>query len=221
MKKYFLFASAALLVSVASYSEKSSVNLNPDAAMKELKDGNTRFIANQSGHCATDTAVRPQLVTSQAPNAIVLSCSDSRVPPETVFDQGLGQLFTVRVAGNILTAETLGSIEYAISHLGSKLIVVMGHESCGAIKAALNTPTGGDAGSPSINILIHEIQNNLGTQSKISEKTLREPVQKNVSAVAESLVKRSKIVRDAVNSGKVKIAKAIYSLSTGKVDFWK
>lgn len=193
--------------------------LAPNEALQELKVGNQRFVSGQAGACSNVPSTRAQLTKSQTPDAIVLSCSDSRVPPEQVFDQGLGKIFTTRVAGNILDEDTIASIEYAITHLGTRLIVVLGHDSCGAVKAALTTPADKDAGSPSLNHLLSEIRTNLGGMVA-TEPNLRGPVKKNVSAVASSLSHRSKIVQDAVSSGKVRIVQAVYDLETGKVIFW-
>ncbi|MGZ3699559.1 MAG: carbonic anhydrase, partial [Bdellovibrionota bacterium] len=163
-----LLLAALVLTAPASAPAKSteiSAKPTPQALLKELQAGNGRFA---SSHVAT----RKTLALGQSPGTIVLSCSDSRVPPELVFDQGLGRLFTVRVAGNVLTPETVASIEYAVSHLGSRLLVVLGHESCGAVDAALKTPAGGDAGSPDLNQLIREIQHNL------SEKAQGDPIRR-------------------------------------------
>lgn len=106
--------------------------------IENLKDGNGRFVAGRPDHPRQDKARRDEIATSQHPKAIVLSCSDSRVPPELIFDQGLGDLFVVRVAGNVLNNENLGSIQYAVEHLGVKDIVVLGHSRCGAVTAAVN-----------------------------------------------------------------------------------
>jgi carbonic anhydrase len=199
----------------------SSKNLAPPAALEALKEGNARFVASTATHCQTGAQVREKLATGQAPNAIVLSCSDSRVPPEVIFDQGLGDVFTIRVAGNVLDAENIASIEYALEHLGSRLIVIMGHDSCGAVKAALETPKGGDAGSPSLDTLVAQIQSNLGARATAMDKTLRGPVKINVDAVAAALPGRSKIVKESIASGRVKLVRAIYGLADGKVEFWE
>lgn len=191
----------------------------PKVALNELKEGNSRFVSEKPQSLSTATeSHRELLAQGQSPHTIVLSCSDSRLPPEHVFDQGLGKIFTIRVAGNILNAEAVASIEYAVAHLGSRLIVVMGHESCGAVKAALQTPAGQCAGSPSLNKLIRKIQNNIGKIISCCP-SLRAPVKKNAAAVAKELMKRSKIVRAAVKSGTVQVQEAIYSLNSGKVDF--
>ena len=107
------------------------------SALERLKEGNRRFAGGRSRHAHENAALRHQLVAGQHPFAIVLGCSDSRVPVELIFDQGLGDLFVVRVAGNVITDDVLGSIEYARIHLNSQLLVILGHEGCGAVTAAL------------------------------------------------------------------------------------
>ena len=222
MKRFVLLLGLPLLL--ASASQTSSTGQEPSAALQELKDGNVRYVSGKPTQCGTDTALRESLAEKQAPGAIVLSCSDSRVPPELVFDRKLGELFTIRVAGNVLNDENVASIEYALEHLGSRLIVIMGHESCGAVKAALSYSDAQGAESASLKTLITEIRTNLGAKltqySKAPDTKLREPVKANVSAVEVSLLKRSKIVKDAVQSGRVKIIQAIYGLQTGRVEFW-
>jgi carbonic anhydrase len=216
-------AGTLLLVATVARGDKPSVakNLAPAAALEALKEGNARFVASKATHCQTGPRAREQLVAGQAPNAVVLSCSDSRVAPELIFDQGLGDLFTIRVAGNVLDVENVASIEYALEHLGARLIVIMGHDSCGAVKAALETPKGGDAGSPSLGALVAQIQTNLGARAATTDKTLRGPVKANVDAVAAALVEKSKIVKEAVASGRAKIVRAIYGLADGKVELWE
>lgn len=191
-------------------------------ALIDLKAGNARFAAGEPAHSQQGTARRKELVSGQKPGAIVLSCSDSRVPPELVFDKGLGEVFVIRVAGNILGAAQVASVEYALEHLGSRLIVVMGHESCGAVKAAVTTPVGTSAGSHDLDFLVSDIQHGLDGDlaHDASDKKLRKPVMKNVDAVARRLVQRSRIVRKLVEAGEVQVVSAIYSLETGKVDFW-
>ena len=212
-------AAIAILFATAAHADQPQ-NLTPPAVQRWLQDGNARFVAGKPHHCRTEEHTRESLASGQAPSAIVMSCSDSRVPPEKVFDQDLGELFTIRVAGNVLDPENIASMEYALKNLGSRLIVIMGHESCGAVKAALEVPKGGDAGSPSLNLLIADIRTNLGPSPATIDKTLRGPVKANVDAVANALLKRSPIVKEAVTSGRVKIVRAIYSLASGQVEFW-
>ncbi|WP_328350062.1 carbonic anhydrase [Mycobacterium sp. NBC_00419] len=123
-------------VPVTTESEKPDIS-GPDEALQRLREGNMRFAGSQMVHPDQGAATRVRLSEAQSPFAVVLSCSDSRLPPEVIFDQGLGDLFVVRVAGNIVDPAGLGSIEYAVGHLGTPLIVVLGHENCGAVSATL------------------------------------------------------------------------------------
>lgn len=191
-----------------------------DKALGWLKNGNTRFVKHTLRNDGDHAKDRARLVAGQKPHSIVLSCSDSRVPPEVVFDQKLGEIFVIRTAGESLDASALASIEYAIEHLGSNLIVVMGHESCGAVKAALATLDGADAGSPWLNKLVQDLHPHVRSfkGKPVSEGALVEGWA-NVTGVAKDLVDRSQIVRDAVNSGEVKIQTALYHLGSGVVEF--
>lgn len=134
-------------------------------ALGWLKNGNIRFTKGRTRKDGQGTADIKRLSQGQRPHTVVLSCSDSRVPPEVVFDQRLGEIFTVRVAGQVLSSSTIGSIEYAVEHLGSNLILVMGHSSCGAVKAAHGTLQGGDAGSPALNLLVKNIHPRISSYS--------------------------------------------------------
>src|SRR5438876_10670259 len=120
-----------------AHSDQPSVA--PSEAISRLKEGNGRYAGGNLQHPGQTTERRAELANTQHPFATIVSCSDSRVPPEIVFDQGLGDLFVVRVAGNVIDDHALGSIEYAVDHLGVRLIVVLGHQSCGAVKAAKET----------------------------------------------------------------------------------
>lgn len=214
---------AALAVARAGDHHEAPAGISASKAFTEMKAGNKRFVSGEARHPAQDAETRKKLAGGQTPHTIVLSCSDSRVPPELVFDQGLGQIFTVRVAGNYLDPATVASIEYAVDHLGSKLIVVMGHESCGAVKAALSTPPGKSAGSKDLDQLVSAIRPNLGKYRTIAteDKTVRAPVKANVEAVAQDLMIRSKIVRRHVEHDGLVIVPAIYGLGDGTVEFWK
>jgi len=202
----------------AKHSHRGAVP--SEKALGWLKNGNTRFVKHKlrnDGDRATD---RARLVAGQKPHSIVLSCSDSRVPPEVVFDQKLGEIFVIRTAGQSLDASAIASIEYAVEHVGSNLIVVMGHESCGAVKAALATLGGADAGSPWLNKLVQDLHPHVRSfQGKPVSEGVAVESWANVSGVAKDLVDRSQIVRDAVNSGEVKIQTALYHLGTGVVEF--
>src|SRR5258707_14587496 len=132
-------ASAFLLGAFASSFAAGPSNVSPDEALKRLVQGNSRFVFGHMTHVASGQVVeaRRAVAKRQMPFAIIVGCSDSRVGPEIVFDQGLGDIFVVRTAGQVVDATALGSIEYAVEHLGSSLIVVLGHERCGAVSAAV------------------------------------------------------------------------------------
>lgn len=191
--------------------------VSADKALNWLKNGNTRYVKGflrNDGQKKTD---RDRLSQGQHPHTIVLSCSDSRVPPEIVFDQKLGEIFVIRNAGNNSDATTTASIEYALEHLGANLIVVMGHESCGAVKAAFS---GGKTNSPFLDRLITQVGNRINRTNKtVASNGYIDEGWENTSTVAQELMKKSQIVRDAVESGSVKIQTALYHLD-GKVE-WK
>jgi carbonic anhydrase len=219
----FPIASVVTNRAPASVSPVDEVQTS-ETALTNLVRGNERFVSGISKGEHRDAGRRRELASVQKPFAIVLSCSDSRVPPELIFDQGLGDLFTIRVAGNVLGSAQVASIEYAVEHLGAKLILVMGHESCGAVKAALETPTKKGSGSTDLDWLVGAIRPVLkarGLASVSSEDPkIRKPVMANIDAVTDSLIVRSKIIGDAIGKGQLKVARGIYSLDTGKVDFW-
>lgn len=208
---------ASSLVEKKESSAKEAWN-----AIQEIQSGNKRFVEGRPSNSNQDKATREKLANGQQPPVIVLSCSDSRVPPEKIFDQGLGQIFAVRLAGHVLNAEAIASIEYAVEHLHSKALVVMGHDSCGAVKAALTTPPGKSAGSASLDSLIAKIRPGIAAFKNISpdDKTLEGPVKANVLATVKELIKKSKIVREALEKNELLLAQGIYHLSSGEVEFW-
>ncbi len=180
---------------------------------QRLEDGNERFIADKLDGKLNDTARRTELTKGQQPYAIVLSCADSRVVPELAFDTGLGELFVVRVAGNVANSSSIASIEYAVAHCGSKVIVVLGHQSCGAVTAAA---AGGDNGYNLNHLLSHIAPALDATDDGADINTV---VKKNAQLNATELINRSSIIRSFVEKGDVKILPAYYNLDSGKVDF--
>lgn len=206
----------------ASQPHKREIGpVSAEVALRYLVNGNKRFTGKHFRSDGVSASDLTKLSSGQKPHTIVLSCSDSRVPPEVVFDQKLGEIFVVRTAGQALDSSAIASIEYAVSHLGSNLIVVMGHESCGAVKAALSTLSGGDAGSPSLNKLVGDIHPRLQKFSRIpaSSGVVTESWA-NVEGVAQDLAGRSEIIQKALESGELHIEKALYHLGSGQVD-WK
>ncbi|MDE0471250.1 MAG: carbonic anhydrase [Ekhidna sp.] len=180
--------------------------------LNRLKEGNQRYVNGKLKGDLQDGARRDELTRGQAPWAIVLSCADSRVVPELVFDTGIGELFVLRVAGNIANTDTIASIEYAVAHLGTAFIVVMGHENCGAVGAALQ---GGDNGY-NLNHLLSQIEPAKAQAEKNDVNTI---IKKNAALAAKDLYDRSSIISATVGNGKVRIYSAFYHLKSGKVDF--
>ena len=159
---------------------------------------------------------RAELTKSQHPFAIILSCSDSRVPPEIVFDQGLGDLFIVRVAGNVLNDEGLGSIEYAVDILGARLIVVLGHQSCGAVDAAMKTVAAKGKAPGHIQSLVTAIKPVVDSMPKGDLDTM---IKANVKHVVDALRSSTPILKAKVDSGDVQVIGGYYTLDTGAVTF--
>lgn len=180
---------------------------------QRLVDGNARFVEDKLDGKLQDSSRRDELTSGQQPYAIVLSCADSRVVPELAFDTGLGELFVVRVAGNIANTSSMASMEYAVAHCGSKAIVVLGHQSCGAVTAAVN---GGDNGY-NLNHLLSHITPAIAASG--ADASITDVVKKNAEMTAQELVSRSQIIGDAVRSGSVEIMPAYYNLDSGKVEF--
>ena len=177
-----------------------------------LKTGNERFVADKLDGQLQDSSRRDALTGGQEPYAIILSCADSRVVPELCFDTGLGELFVVRVAGNVANTSTIGSIEYAVAHIGCPLLVVMGHESCGAVTAALG---GGDNGYNINHLLAHVTP----AMAAVGGDDVNAVVKKNAQLTATELAARSTIIGDAVAAGKLEIVPAYYALGSGKVEW--
>ncbi|MGB0404229.1 MAG: carbonic anhydrase [Salibacteraceae bacterium] len=181
-------------------------------ALIKLVEGNERYVSDNLTHPHSNNNRKNELTGGQAPFAIVLSCADSRVVPELIFDQGIGDIFVIRVAGNTANASSIASIEYAVAHLGTKLIVVLGHESCGACGAAI---AGGDNG-PNLNHLLGLITPAVEASDN---KEVNDVVKINADIQASNLIKNSEIISEHVDNKGVEIASAFYNLNGGKVDF--
>ncbi len=193
------------------------VAVTADQALQRLLEGNRRYVEGVASHPGQSVVRRKQLASGQAPFAIVLTCSDSRVAPELYFDQGLGDLFVVRNAGNILDDHVLGSIEYAVSHLHSPVIIVVGHEKCGAVAAAV---AGGRAPGH-IQSIVEAIAPSVEKSKNDPGDKLDNAIRANAQRMAESLGQTAPIINAAVAAGQVKVVPAEYSLETGKVNLLK
>lgn len=218
-------AVATLAASVGlAFASAGTAGVGADEALQKLIDGNKRFVeAKMNSTSMCDATARGKLAKSQHPFAIILSCSDSRVPPELIFDQALGEIFVIRVAGNVADPVVLGSIEYAAEHLGSHLIMVLGHERCGAVTATVNAK-----GKPEGNLgaIVKAIEPAAKEAKKIAkgkpaEEVVECAVDVNAKLVAASLTKRSKVLAEELKSGKIKVVAAKYDLDDGTVSLLK
>src|SRR5437660_7530549 len=188
----------------------------PAEAISKLKEGNGRYTNGNLQHPGQTTERRTELSKSQHPFAIIVSCSDSRVPPEIVFDQGLGDLFIFRVAGNVIDDHGLGSIEYAVDHLGVHLIVVLGHQSCGAVQAAKETIAAKGKAPGHIESLVTAIKPAVEATAKDDLETT---IKANVKNVVQALRSSTPILKAKVDSGEIQVIGGYYSLDTGAVTF--
>ena len=188
--------------------------ITADAALKLLMEGNERFATGHPRSRAGDVARRAELTQSQSPYAVIVCCSDSRVGPELVFDAGLGDLFVIRTAGEVFADPGYGSIEYAVEHLHSPLVVVVGHERCGALTAAV---AGGEAPGHIASIvkaLQPAVQASKGAPGDAVENAVKEQVREVVARLQTT----GPILSEFVHDGKLKIVGACYDLDTGKIE---
>jgi carbonic anhydrase len=209
-----LAASQFALAADPGHPEQPTVA--PAEAISKLKEGNGRYAGGNLQHPGQTTERRAELAKTQHPFATVVSCSDSRVPPEIVFDQGLGDLFVVRVAGNVIDDHGLGSIEYSVDHLGVRLIVVLGHQTCGAVQAARETIAAKSKAPGHIQSLVTAIRPAVEATAK---DDLEATIKANVNDVVRALRSSTPILKAKVDSGDVRVIGGYYSLDTGAVSF--
>lgn len=201
------------------------MNQRAHSFLEKLRQGNQRFVTNvRSVEAIIGQVRRDELVAAQSPGAVVLSCSDSRVPAEIVFDCGLGDLFVVRVAGNIVAPSLIGSVEFAVATFGTPLVVVMGHTRCGAIKATIDTLQSGRApGSPNIHDIVARIAPTIQpivSEGRDHEHTMHLATRANILNTVKHMRSDSDVLRPRVAAGDVVVVGAEYSLETGAVDFF-
>jgi len=213
-------ASAALIVLIALVSCVSAARaapegsaVNGDAAQQKLIAGNKRYVDARLSHPNQTARRRTEVAQGQHPFAAIVSCADSRVPPEIIFDQGLGDLFVIRLAGNILDDAALASLEYAVDHLGVKYIMVLGHERCGAVEATIK---GGEAPGH-IGVLIKAIQPAVDKVRNQPGDLLDNAVRANITMVVQQLKSSPPILAELVKKGALAIVGACYDLEDGVV----
>lgn len=194
------------------WAEEKKDAISPDVALQMLVDGNKRSVSDKMSHPNQSQSRRTAVAKGQKPFAVVVTCSDSRVPPEIIFDQGVGDLFVIRTAGEVVGDIELGSIEYAVEHLGAPLVLVMGHEKCGAVDA---TVKGGDVPGH-IGSIVNLIKPAVEKAKKKEGDLLTNAIKANVSLVAQT-ISESEIVKELVEHNKVKIVRALYDLDDGSV----
>ena len=216
-----LAGSMALLPGLAAEGKKTS--LTPDQALARLKNGNVDFLADKAKVLPQDHNRRLDIARGQTPFAVLVGCSDSRVPPELLFNTGLGELFIVRNAGNTVDTVALGSIEYGVWVLGVPLIVVLGHQRCGAVEAALavvqkNATFPGSIGQMLEPIIPAALKANSAGGLK-GEDLLDAAVRENVRRTVDRLRNSEPLLIEPILAGKLKIVGARYDLDDGKVDF--
>jgi len=223
MKLRKIFAPVIAVALFASLAFSSGTTLTADEALSTLMEGNARFISGDVEQLVANAQPARRLdtgINGQKPYAIVVTCADSRLSPEILFDKGIGEVFVVRVAGNVVAPHELGSIEYAAEHLGAKLVVVLGHSKCGAVSAAYDYFTTAEALRP-------ELSNNLGSIVDDIEPAVNQAVVAgtgktgaediNVDVVVKQIKKKSRVIREMMETAGVKVVGAKYDVVTGAV----
>ncbi len=191
-------------------------NSNPISAWKALREGNERFVAGQPEHPSQSIDHRASLAANQKPTAVVFGCGDSRVAAEIIFDQGLGDMFVVRTAGHVLDSAVLGSIEYAVTILNVPLIVVLGHDSCGAVRAALDVVDGGEIPPGYIRDVVERVTSSVLLGRRDGLKTVDEFEARHVLETGTQLLARSAAIKEGVENGSLAVVGVTYHLADGR-----
>lgn len=211
---------AAILIGVALACAPVRSRQSLAAPLDRLKTGNERFVDNAAVPMPISAESRLAQVNGQSPFAIVVSCADSRVPPEVIFNAGLGDIFVVRTAGAVADTAVLASVEYGAEHLKVPLLVVMGHEACGAVKTALETEPGSPSAGPNLDALVAAIRPGFGRMKTTADLDhMREAILANVDQVMSDMLEKSAIIRHLVGARRLQAVGAFYEFSTGRVRF--
>ncbi|KAA0917909.1 carbonic anhydrase [Dietzia sp. ANT_WB102] len=189
---------------------------NPISAWASLRDGNHRFVEGDMRHPSQNTQRREDLVAAQHPKAVLFGCSDSRVAAEIIFDQGLGDLFVIRTAGHIIDTAVLGSIEYAVHLLETPLIVVLGHDSCGGVAAAVDALRTGEIPPGFLRDVVEKVSPSILNGRREGLTTTDDFEARHILETGELLKQRSKIISDKIDDGRLAIVGVTYKLSDGR-----
>jgi carbonic anhydrase len=211
----------AVVQKCMAFNKKWQGLVTPESALAMLREGNKRFVTGNNIYCDLREQVK-ETADQQAPYAAILGCIDSRVPPELIFDLHLGDIFAARVAGNFVNTDILGSMEYATKVAGAKLIVVLGHSHCGAIKGAVDNTQLGNLTAMLANIRpeVLKVKNIEGPQDSTNEHLVQAVAEQNARDAAEMLSARSEVLRGLVGEGKLKIVPAMHDVGTGAINWF-
>lgn len=210
---YLLFLFALTNIVVTAQHEN---NTSADEALKKLMDGNKRFVEFKQNHPHQNKTRLEEIASTQKPFAIIVGCSDSRVPPEIIFDQGMGDLFIIRNAGNVVDDFAMASIEYAVEHLGVRLIVVLGHERCGAVDATIK----GGKLPGHLNRLTEEIEPAILSAKRVTGDLLTNVIYSNTKRITLQINSSEELLKEFVEHKGLKVVSAYYDLDTGKVEIF-
>ncbi len=214
-KRFFVFPVLAILASISFVFASSQQG---EDALSKLMDGNKRFVSGSLAQKDVGEGRRKELAGGQSPFAIVVTCSDSRVAPEIIFDEGLGDIFVVRVAGNVLDPISLGSIEYAAEHLHAPLLVLMGHEKCGAVSAALDAKGEPEGNIGAILKKIMPAVKKAKTKGGSKDDMLNNAIRENVALSYKDIRGKSPVLKHLIDKGELKVVAGVYHLASGEVE---
>jgi carbonic anhydrase len=209
------FVFGFLATGLVALASEPTPSISPDVALTRLSEGNKRFVVGTTTHPDQTTDRRIEVAGGQHPFAIVLTCADSRLSPEIIFDQGLGDLFVIRNAGNLLDDHVIGSVEYAVEHLHASLVIVLGHSACGAVSAAV---AGGEAPGH-LSAIVESLASAVAMARKKPGDAIENAVRINAKLSAAALAQAQPILAPAALAGHVKIVAARYDLTSGQVEF--
>ena len=219
----------ATLAAGPAFAEKCTVfdpvrqqALSPDEAIERLKAGNARLLAGETINCDLLAQIKAT-ATGQSPFASIVSCIDSRVPPELIFDQRIGDVFAARIAGNFVNTDIIGSLEFTTKLVGARAIVVLGHTSCGAVRGAISNAQLGNLTATLANIepAVVTTPGFEGQRTETNEAFVQAVADQNAKLAAEMILERSHVIRELVDAGEVKVVAAMHDVATGKVTFFE